>query len=493
MKILLINPKSPPTFWNFDGALEFIGKKSSEPPLGLLTVAAMLPTDWELRLVDLNVSELSDREIERADYVLLGGMSIQRSSFLEVVQRCRDMGRKVIAGGPLVTTEHETLGEIDHLVIGEAESVLPQLIDDLSGGRLKPVYRSAEYPDMRESPVPRWELLDLGAYANLSMQYSRGCPFDCEFCNIGVLNGKGVRTKSRSQFMGEIQSLYDCGWRGALFVVDDNFIGNKRKLRQEILPALIEWQRMRGYPFSLTTECSINLADDAELLSLVVEAGFEHVFVGIETVHDAGLSECGKSQNRRRDLLSSVRTLQGAGLMVSAGFIVGFDSDPENIFELQSAFIQESGIPVAMVGLLSAPSGTKLYERLASERRLRSNMSGNNMDGTLNFVPKLDETFLLEGYRKLVQSLYAPRAYFKRLATFLRAYGSRPQKPASLTGTQIAAFLRALWRLGVKDVSRPYFWRLLISSLFKGPRTFVTAVTLSIYGYHFRRIAGLLT
>ena len=492
MKILLVNPESPPTFWNFDGALEFIGKRSSEPPLGLLTVAAMLPRDWELRLVDLNAADLSDAEIEWADFVLLGGMSIQRRSFLQTVERCRGLGRKVIAGGPLVTTEHETLGEIDHLVIGEAESVLPELVADLSTNTMRRIYRSSEFPDLQKSPAPRWELLDLDAYANLSLQYSRGCPFDCEFCNIGVLNGRGVRTKSLAQFMGEIQSLYDVGWRGALFVVDDNFIGNKNRLRREILPALIEWQRMHGFPFSFTTECSINLADDEELLALIVGAGFEHVFVGIETVHEESLSECGKNQNRRRDLLGSVRTLQAAGLMVSAGFIVGFDSDPEDIFEVQSDFIRESGIPVAMVGLLSAPVGTRLYQRLASEGRLRSNMSGNNMDGTLNFIPKLEETFLLEGYRRLVQSLYAPRVYFDRLVRFLHAYGRRPRRPSALTRAQVTAFVRALWRLGVKDESRPYFWRLLFTTLFQGPHKFVTAVTLSIYGYHFRRIAELL-
>ena len=492
MKTLLINPRTPPTFWSFEGALKFIGKKSSEPPLGLLTVAALLPPQWEVRLIDLNVRPLEDRDIEWADLVFLSGMSVQRSSFTEAARRCRELNKRVVAGGPLITMEPESRELVDHYVLGEAESILPELIRDAEAGELKRSYAADGYPDLTDSPIPRWELLDLSAYANLSLQYSRGCPFDCDFCNIAVLNGRGVRTKSKEQFIAEVDSVYRLGWRGALFIVDDNFIGNKTKLKREILPALAAWQEERGYPFTLTTESSINLADDDELLGLVRAAGFDHVFIGIETVNDDGLAECGKSQNRRRSMLDSVRKLQHSGLVVSAGFIIGFDSDPENIFELQSAFIQESGIPMAMVGLLSAPTGTKLYKRLDAEHRLRSHMSGNNMDGTLNFEPRLDETFLREGYRRLVRSLYAPRAYFARLRTFLDGYGGPAARPISITPTQVAALFRAFWKLGVRDESRGYFWGLLFSSLLRRPRKLVTAITMAIYGYHFRGIAEAL-
>lgn len=489
MKILLVYPKTPPTFWSFQEAMRFIAKKSSEPPLGLLTVAALLPAAWEKQLVDLNVSALSDEQIRWADYVFLGGMNIHRSSFREIVDRCHSLGVQVVAGGPLATTEHGDLPEVDYFVLNEAEVTLPQFLEDLKAGRPRRVYSSDRFPALSETPAPLWNLLNQDAYSNLSLQYSRGCPFDCEFCSIAVLNGSKVRTKSAAQFLGELDGLYSAGWRSAVFIVDDNFIGNKAKLKRELLPALIRWQSDHRYPFTLTIEVSIDLSDDEELIELLVDAGVQHVFVGIETVNEASLQECGKTQNRRRDTLSSVRRLQSSGLIVSGGFIIGFDNDPEDIFEIQSSFIEASGMPVAMVGLLNAPTGTRLFERLRREGRLTSCMSGDNMDGSLNFTPRLDEHFLRSGYRRLVREIYSPRTYFRRLETFFRSYRPPKSKAFSINGTQLGAFFRSLWILGVVDEGRRYFWKLLFERLLFYPRSLVVAVTMAVYGYHFRKIA----
>ncbi|HUX20898.1 MAG TPA: B12-binding domain-containing radical SAM protein [Spirochaetia bacterium] len=489
MKILLIYPKTPPTFWNFQEALKFVAKRSSEPPLGLLTVAALLPPEWEKRLIDLNVAKLREEEIRWADYVFLGGMNVHRSSFREVVQRCHAQGVKVVAGGPLATTEYADFPEVDYFVLNEAEITLPLFIEDLVSGEPRRIYSSSEFPDLTGTPAPMWELLDLRYYASLSVQYSRGCPFDCEFCGIAFLNGRKVRTKSAEQFVAEVDGLYSTGWRSSVFIVDDNFIGNKAKLKREVLPALTRWQVEHGYPFGFTTEVSINLADDTELMVQLVNAGFEHVFVGIETVNDTSLAECGKTQNRKRDILASVKKLQSNGLVVSGGFIVGFDNDPADIFEQQSAFIRDSGIAVAMVGLLNAPTGTRLFDRLRSEKRLRTYMSGDNMDGSLNFTPVLDEGLLRAGYRQLVQAIYSPSVYFDRLTTFFRHYRAPKRRPASLNASQVGAFFKSLWILGVVDEGRRYFWKLLFTRLLRYPSTLAMAITMAVYGYHFRKIA----
>lgn len=494
MNILLVYPETPPTFWNFQEVLSFVSKKSSEPPLGLLTVAALLPEEWGKELVDLNVGELEDRQIRRADFVFLGGMNVHRSSFRQVIERCHRLGTPVVAGGPLATTEYSEFPEVDYFVLNEAEITLPMFIDDVRAGRsLRPVYRSEEFPDIRQSPIPMWNLLDRDQYSGLNLQYSRGCPFDCEFCGIAFLNGKKVRTKTAQQFLAELESLYEWGWRGEVFVVDDNFIGNKVKLKRDVLPLTIDWQRERGYPFQFTTEVSINLADDIVLISQLVEAGFEHVFVGIETVNDASLQECGKSQNRMRDTVSSVKRLQSNGLIVSAGFIIGFDNDTADIFDIQTSFIEESGIPVAMVGLLNAPTGSRLFRRMGEEKRLKTFMSGDNMDGSLNFVPKLDEGFLRNGYRKLVTAIYSPSVYFKRLRTFFSSYKLPGFKRVTINADQFKALFRAFWILGIRDEARLHFWRLFFSCLIKSPRKIVLAVTMAVFGLHFRKVAAAIS
>ena len=488
MKILLVNPEIPDTFWSFRYALKFIRKASSEPPLGLLTVAALLPAEWQKRLVDMNVEPLKDKQIAWADYVFLTGMHIQKKSFAEVVTRCRQAGVKIVAGGPMCTMEPEKFTGIDHFILNEAEITLPLWLKDLSEGTPKRIYTSPVFPQLSESPQPMWSLLDLKKYASISLQYSRGCPFHCDFCSITLLNGHIPRTKNSRQFLAELDAIYHTGWRGRIFIVDDNFIGNKRKLKSDLLPALIDWSKQWDYPFNFMTETSINLAEDEELLNLMVDAGFDSAFIGIESPNTESLQECGKSQNRNTDMVKAVKKLQRKGIIVSGGFIVGFDNDPQTIFDEQIKFIQKSGIVTAMVGLLNAQPGTRLFERLSRENRISEQFEGDNMDGTINFLPKMNREILLSGYRKILQTIYSPRDYYRRIDVFLREYSRPAQSAVKLSMELIKALIRSLWILGVVTQGRTYFWQFLIRSIVRYPRKFHLAVTMAVYGFHFRRI-----
>jgi len=488
MKILLVNPEIPDTFWSFRHALKFIKKKSSEPPLGLLTVAALLPEDWQKKLVDMNVEPLNDKQLAWADYVFLTGMHIQKKSFNEVVSRCRLAGVKIVAGGPMCTMEPEKFSGIDHLILNEAEVTLPLWLKDLDEGEPKRVYTAAVFPQLSDSPQPMWSLLDMKKYASISLQYSRGCPFHCDFCSITLLNGHLPRTKNSRQFLAELDAVYQTGWRGRIFIVDDNFIGNKRKLKMDLLPALIDWSKQLDYPFNFMTETSINLAEDEELLNLMVDAGFDGAFIGIESPNPESLQECGKSQNRKTDMVKAVKMLQRKGIIVSGGFIVGFDSDPHTIFDEQINFIQKSGIVTAMVGLLNAQPGTRLFEKLSLENRISEQFEGDNMDGTINFQPKMNRQVLLSGYKKILQTIYSPRDYYRRIDIFLREYSRPAQSAVKLSMEQIKALIRSLWILGIVTRGRTYFWKFLIHSIFSYPRKFQLAVTMAVYGFHFRRI-----
>jgi radical SAM superfamily enzyme YgiQ (UPF0313 family) len=488
MKILLVFPKIPTTFWSFHNALRFISKKSSEPPLGLLTIAAMLPKKWDKKLIDMNVSTLLEKDIQWADYVFLTGMNVQRQSFEEVINQCNEFNTPVIAGGPMVSTEGNVFEGIDHYIMNEAEITLPLFLTDLEAGCAKPVYSSTEFPSLSETPSPQWDLLDMDKYASMSIQYSRGCPFDCEFCSITVLNGRKPRTKDRNQLLNELNMLYQQGWRGRVFIVDDNFIGNKRKLKEDILPALIKWQIDLNYPFHFMTETSINLADDDVLLNLMSKAGFNAAFIGIETVNPESLTECGKSQNKNRDLVKAIKKLQQNGFIVSGGFIVGFDKDPRNIFEQQIDFIQKSGIVTAMVGLLSAIPGTRLFHRLKAEKRILSDFEGNNMDGTLNFIPKMNSQSLINGYKSILMTIYSHKEYYERIKTFLKEYNPTFYKKSFPSKNEIVAFIRSLWILGIVEKGRRHFWSLILTSIIKHPSKFSLAVTMAIYGFHFRRV-----
>ncbi len=487
-RVLLLYPEFPVTFWSFKHALKFVRKRAAFPPLGLLTVAAMLPADWEKRLVDLNVGGLRDSDLAWADLVFVSGMIAQRDSARAVIARCRAAGKTVVAGGPLFANEHPEFREVDHFVLGEAEVTLPAFLHDLEERRAKPVYLAGVLPELGDTPVPMWDLIDLRRYGSMCVQYSRGCPFDCEFCDVTAKFGRRSRTKSAARMLAELDALAATGWRGPVFFVDDNFIGNKRTLRDELLPALSEWQRQHRRRFSFYTEASINLADDAALTKAMVEAGFDSVFIGIETPDEAGLAECNKRQNRGRDLLGDIKRLQRAGLEVQGGFIVGFDSDTTSIFQRQIDFIQKSGIVTAMVGMLTALPGTKLFERLRREGRLLGPSSGNNLDGTTNFEPRMGAQTLREGYRALLRTLYAPGSYYRRVRAFLREFHP-PKVSFRLHFKELAAFLRSSVRLGIIGRERFQYWKLLVWTVCRRPLLLRVAVTLAIYGHHFRRCA----
>ena len=489
MNILMVYPEFPDTFWSFKHALKFIRKKASSPPLGLLTVAAMLPREWEERLVDLNVARLTQKDLAWADYVFISAMVVQRQAAHRVIARCKQAGVKVVAGGPLFTDEHESFPDVDHFVLNEAEITLPPFLADLERGDAQRIYTTTEFPDVRQTPIPRWELLDLKQYATMNVQFSRGCPFDCDFCNITALFGRRPRTKTASQVIAELDSLYALGWRGGVFFVDDNFIGNKKQLKTEILPALIEWRRDKAGT-SFSTEVSINLVDDEELMQMMARAGFTTIFVGIETPDEDSLAECNKFQNKDRDLVESVKRLQRAGLQVQGGFIVGFDSDTPSIFQRQIDFIQKSGIVSAMVGLLQAPYGTRLYQRLKGEGRLVGDMSGDNVDGSTNIIPKMDIDVLREGYKKILSQIYSPRLYYERVITFLKEY-EPPRIRFHLDFEYVMALWRAIYQLGIKGAERVHFWRLWFWTLIHRPKLFPQAITLAIYGYHFRTVCEL--
>ncbi len=489
MNALLIYPEIPDTFWSFKHALKFIRKKAASPPLGLLTIAPMLPQNWNKRLVDLNVRKLSKEDLLWADCALISAMTVQRDSAHKAISQCKEAGLRVIAGGPLFTTEYEQFEKVDHFVLNEAELTLPPFLEDLAKGCPKRIYTSSEFADIKKTPAPMWDLVRFKDYASMSVQFSRGCPFNCEFCNVTSLFGHRPRTKSASQMIAELESLYQQGWRGGVFFVDDNLIGNKAHLKTELLPALMQWRNgKKGFLFS--TEVSINLADDPSLMQMMVQAGFDTVFIGIETPNEESLAECSKKQNMNRNLVQDIKRIQRSGLQVQGGFILGFDNDSPLTFRRLIDFIQNSGIATAMVGLLQAPPGTKLYERLKEAGRLIDKLSGDNVDGTTNIIPLMNLDVLRKGYKEVIQYLYSPKPYYQRVKTFLKEY-KPPKIQISFNIRQIPVNLHALFhsilRLGIIGKERFQYWKLFCWTLFRRPRIFPLAITLAIYGHHFRK------
>ena len=490
INVLLVYPPSPDTFWSFKHVLRCVSKRAAFPPLGLLTIAAMLPADWRVRLVDMNVEKLNDSDLRWADYVMLSAMIVHKQSVQEIIARCASVRKPLIAGGPLFTTGHEAFPAIRHFALGEAEDVMPQLVADMTAGALQPRYSAPDRPDITHVPAPRWDLVNFKHYVTMAVQFSRGCPYDCEFCDIIIMNGRVPRTKTPAQLIAELEGLRLRGWKDMVFVVDDNFIGDKNRTRT-LLRELIEWRERVRPEMGFFTEASVNLADDAELCELMVRAGFKKVFVGLETPSPESLQECHKSQNRGRDLVESVKTIQRAGLEVMGGFIVGFDSDRQDIFKQQFDFIQRSGVVTAMVGLLSALPQTKLYHRLEKEGRLEGDTTGNNTEAVLNFKPKLNREFLQAGYRELMKKLYEPNVYYQRIRTFLKHH--RPGGPRlRLSPSDFQAFLKSFWLLGVWDRGRHTYWRFFWSTLLRRPAQLRCAIELAVIGYHFRRVASRL-
>jgi radical SAM superfamily enzyme YgiQ (UPF0313 family) len=488
-RVLLVSPRIPTTYWSYKYALPFVRKKALLPPLGLLTVAGMLPEDYELRLIDMNVEALRREDIEWADMVFLSAMIVQQKSFEQVVALCRECATPVVAGGPYPTSSFQTIEGVDHFVLDEAECTLPEFLQDCERGEARHVYRAEGKPDLDRTPLPRFDLVDVNLYESMPLQFSRGCPFDCEFCDIIELFGRKPRTKDPRQFMREVDHLYTTGFRGSLFIVDDNFVGNKNKAKK-LLPPLAAWQKAHGYPFSVSTEASITLAQDEELLDLMVAAGFTMVFIGIETPDAKTLAMTHKTQNLREDVLSSVARIQQRGIEVSGGFIVGFDGETEDIFERQKEFIQKAGIPTAMVGLLIALPHTQLYRRLKKEGRILAETHGNNThDFDLNFVPHMPKQKLLSGYKWLLNQVYSPRNYFERSLTMIKRFaaGELERISRSVRLRDILALLRSLFRQGFSFYGYHYL-RYLIKVLATDVSLFPHAVTVAVRGHHFIRI-----
>jgi len=485
MKALLVYPTYPDTFWSFKSVLPFVSKKAAFPPLGLLTIAAMLPKEWMTRLVDTNVTLLSDADLEWADLVLVSAMLVQVPSAQDIVRRAKRAGKIVIAGGPAFNAQRERFPEVDHFVLGEAETVLPGFLKDFELGAAKAVYESTERPELDSTPFPVWELLNIKDYVSMSVQYSRGCPFDCEFCDIVVMNGRRPRVKSPEQMLQELQGLYDIGWRDSVFIVDDNFIGNIVHVKK-FLPKLVDWQKQRNYPFKLMTEASVNLAQDSELMQMMSDANFHKVFIGIETPSVESLKECGKKQNVVADFGFAVREIHRHGMQVMGGFIVGFDSDTPTIFEQQIRFIQDIGVVTAMVGVLNALPHTRLWRRLKSEGRLLDGLNGENTDACLNFIPAMGRDVLLEGYKDVVRILYSSKEYYARISKFLSAY--TPLSRGRFFRTDIQAFVKSMWSIGVVSRTRLLYWKLIFKTLLTKPKALPAVVELTILGLHFERV-----
>jgi radical SAM superfamily enzyme YgiQ (UPF0313 family) len=490
MKILMVYPQNPDTFWSFKHVLRFVSKRSTFPPLGLLTVAAMLPADWPIKVIDLNVERLKESDLRWADFVMISAMIVHTESVNEIVARCGALRKPIIAGGPLFTTGHQNFPSIQHFVLGEAEELMPQLVADMLAGTVRPQYRATARPDITRRVVPRWDLIDFKQYVTMAVQFSRGCPYDCEFCDIIVMNGRVPRTKAPSQLICELESLRLQGWKDMVFLVDDNFIGDKNRTKALLLD-MIAWRERVRPGMGFFTEASVNLADDPELCDLMVRAGFKKVFVGIETPMAESLQECHKLQNKSRDLVESVNILQSAGLEVMGGFIVGFDSDQQDIFKRQFDFIQRSGVVTAMVGLLQALPQTRLYHRLLREGRLETAATGNNTQAVLNFKTKLNREFLQAGYRDLMKKLYEPKVYYQRIRTFLDHH--RPCGPrVRLSPADLRAFFKSFWLLGIAEPGRHNYWRFFWSTLIRHPQQLRCAIELAVIGYHFRRVASRL-
>jgi radical SAM superfamily enzyme YgiQ (UPF0313 family) len=488
MKILLVNPEFPDTYWSFRHALPFEGKRSVFPPLGLLTVSSLLPSSCERRLVDLNIESLKTSQLEWADMIFITGMLAQKESLHEIAARAKKLGKLIVLGGPYVTSTIEELPHADHIFQGEAETTLPEFFQDLEHGETKRIYKAPQRPPMSITPIPDFALANMKRYSCMSVQYSRGCPFSCEFCDIIEIYGRIPRTKSNQQMLAEFDELKRLGWRGPLFIVDDNFIGNKKNVRL-LMPEMIQWQKQNGMPFSLLTEASVNLADDDELLGSMKEAGFRRVFLGIETPVEESLKEAQKPQNRG-NLLESVRKIQAHGMEVMAGFIVGFDNDPEDIFERQIEFIRQSAIPLAMVGMLNALPDTQLWKRLEREGRLLGNdATGNNTLVSLNFTPRMDVDKLVEGYRRIMLTIYKPSEYYRRALDSLQRTPQNVAEAHQYHGVKaLTAFLRLAFRLGVLDAERREFWRFFFKALRTNRDRMTELLRHAAMAYHFRKL-----
>jgi radical SAM superfamily enzyme YgiQ (UPF0313 family) len=459
----MVWPPFPPSFWGFEGMLRILPEKSVMPPLGLITVAALCPPAWRLRLIDCAFQPLTDEDIRGADLVMLSGMHAQRFNAHAILQRCRELGTRTMIGGPYASSQPEALLPLaDHVVAGEVDEEFGEIAAGLESGRASRLYRIERKPDVTRTPQPRFDLLDLNAYASMSVQFSRGCPFECEFCDIITIYGRKPRTKSPAQLIDELDALRRLGWRKEVFVVDDNFIGN-RKAALQLVREIAPWQRRHAYPFALYTEASIDLAAQPELMDGMVEANFTYVFIGIETPSEASLREARKFQNLRQDSFNQIRTIQRRGLWVTAGFIVGFDSDDERIFARQTEFIERAAIPWAMTGVLQAPPTTALFDRLLSEGRIQVDSQATSNFSPPNFRTVLPLPVLLGGLRQMLLDLYEPSSFFRRALRSLECWDPQPVQHAPPPSYWLIAriTLSSIWHQGVRSTYRRAYWRFI--------------------------------
>jgi radical SAM superfamily enzyme YgiQ (UPF0313 family) len=492
MKILLVYPQYPDTYWGFKHALRFISKKAAIPPLGLITVSAMFPKTWQKKLVDMNITSLQTSDIVWADYVFISAMYVQKESVNKVIEECMKHNVKIVAGGPLFTQEFNNYPEIDHFILNEAEITFPMFLKDLESGHSpERIYRTDDFADITISPIPDYHLLSRKDYVSMNLQVTRGCPFACDFCEITSLLGHKVRMKETRQVINELEALHHLKWRGTVSIVDDNFIGNKHKIKTDLLPAMKMWMQNHQYPFTFNTQTSINLADDEDLMAMMTETGFNSTFIGIETPDETSLHDCNKVQNQNRDLLQSVKKIQQAGLQVSGGFIVGFDSDTPTVFQRQVEFIQKSGIVSAMVGLLNAPRNTKLYQQMEAENRLTTDATGSNTDFSMNFIPKMNYHELLEGYKKIIQNIYSSKPYYKRVRQFLLNYKQNQKSPRKIEFSLLKGSIKSIFIIGIVNKGRSEYWKFLIWTLFHRPVLLSDAIIFTVYGFHFRTVYGL--
>ena len=490
VKALLVYPEAPPqTYWSFKHTLPYLERRAAHPPLGLITVAALLPSHWSLRLIDMNVRPLSDDDLMWADVVLTSSMVVQAGSLADVIGRCNRLGVPVAAGGPYPSGCPDRVEGVDHLFVGEAEGAIDAFASDLENGRARARYDAPPAPDVDESPIPRFDLLDLSAYASMAIQHSRGCPFSCEFCDIWKLYGRRPRIKAPERVRAELDALHAAGWRGSVFFVDDNFIGNPRLARRS-LAAIEAWQQDHGFPFQFYTEASLNLGSDERLLRGMRDAGFNFVFLGIESPSAESLAGANKPQNAKLDLLATVRRIQEFGIEVSSGFIVGFDEDEDDIFDRQIEFIRRAGIPMAMVGILTALEGTELHDRLKREGRLLSESGGDNTHVfEANFVPRMPAERLSAGYKRVMHTLYGPtlRDYFERCRSLLDRLGPNPRFSRRVVARELRGFVRSLATIVTRAYGREYA-RFLLWATTRHPQRFAEAVRLGLMGFHFEAI-----
>jgi radical SAM superfamily enzyme YgiQ (UPF0313 family) len=463
LKVLLVWPKFPPSFWGFEGALEMLPEAAITPPLGLITVAALCPPTWTLKLLDHAFDEITDEDLRSADLVMVSAMHAQRADAVAILRRARTLATRTFIGGPWASSEPDVLqAEADHVMVGEAEEVFAEIALALENGAAQRIYRVTDKPDISGSPIPRFDLLRIDKYGSMPVQFSRGCPFQCDFCDIITIYGRKPRTKSSTQLMAELDRLHELGWRSEVFIVDDNFIGNRKNALQ-LVRDLAVWNEAHGYPFSYYTQASVDLADRSELMEGMVAANFMYVFLGIETPSAEALKGSKKLQNLRRDNLEQVRIIQENGLWVLAGFIVGFDSDDHTIFERQREFIERAAIAWAMAGMLQAPPTTPLYDRMKAEGRLIDDSQVTSNFSAPNFRPVMPLVTLLQGLSNLLAHLYEPDAYFQRALRSLDVWKTKSSQrlPDTSVLQDLRLLARSMWTQGVKSTYRRAYWRFL--------------------------------